>query len=123
MGRTLIKISVLYFLLGVSLGYYMSTTEDHTLTGVHAHINLLGWTSLTLAGLIYHLFPHLTKSLLAKIHFWFHNLGLPVMMIGLWSLLSTGNEGFVPVVAVGATVTLLGILCFVINVFFNLNNE
>ncbi|MFC0562322.1 hypothetical protein [Halalkalibacter alkalisediminis] len=61
MGVTFIKISVVYFVIGVLLGYYMSVAHGSNLTGVHAHINLLGWTSMTLAGIIYTMF--LRKSL------------------------------------------------------------
>ncbi|MDX5475571.1 MAG: cytochrome-c oxidase, partial [Bacillaceae bacterium] len=57
MAVRLIKISAIYFFVGVLLGYYMSTVSTYTLTPVHVHINLLGWTSLTLAGLIYLSFP------------------------------------------------------------------
>ena len=82
-GNTLIKISVVYFLIGVTLGLYMSVAHDYALTGVHVHINLLGWMSLAIAGIFYKLFPHLAQTATAKVHFWLHNLGLPVMMISL----------------------------------------
>jgi hypothetical protein len=43
MGIKLIKMSVIYFAIGVLLGYYMSISHSHDLAPVHAHINLLGW--------------------------------------------------------------------------------
>ncbi|CAM4123383.1 hypothetical protein Gste01_02546 [Geobacillus stearothermophilus ATCC 7953] len=55
MGVKLIKISVVYFVIGVCIGLGMSMTHSFALTPVHVHINLLGWTALTLAGIIYHL--------------------------------------------------------------------
>ncbi|MYL49426.1 cytochrome-c oxidase [Halobacillus litoralis] len=120
MGITLIKISAVYFAVGVVLGYYMSVVHDYALTPVHAHINLLGWTSLTLAGILYHLFPALAQSLTGKIHFWLHNIGLPIMMIGLFFVILFKNEALLPLVATGATVTSLGIFSFVFNVLKNL---
>ncbi|WP_226034754.1 cytochrome-c oxidase [Aquibacillus saliphilus] len=123
MGIRLIKISVVYFLIGVTIGYFMSIVHDYTLTGVHVHINLLGWTALTLAGLIYYLFPKLAATKLGIIHFWLHNIGLPIMMISLASMLLTGNTVFTAGVATGATFVLIGVLLFVINVITNLNDE
>ena len=55
MGKTLLKISVVYFMLGISFGLYMSLTHIFTLTSVHIHINLLGWMSLALIGVFYHI--------------------------------------------------------------------
>jgi cbb3-type cytochrome oxidase subunit 1 len=115
MGIKLIKISVIYFMIGVCIGLYMSMVHDYTLTPVHVHINLLGWTALTLAGLIYHLFPAVSKTKLAKTHFWLHNVGLPLMMVGLF-LFVLGNEAVIPVIATGGVLTTGGILLFGINI-------
>lgn len=123
MGIRLIKISVIYFLIGVSIGYYMSIAHNYTLTGVHVHINLLGWTALTLAGIIYYLFPKLAATKLGITHFWLHNIGLPVMMISLALMLLTGNTAFTPGVATGATLVVISVLLFVINIYANLNGE
>jgi cbb3-type cytochrome oxidase subunit 1 len=90
MGVRLIKIAVVYFGIGVLFGMYMSITEQMQFAAVHAHINLLGWASLALAGIVYHLFPSAATTVLAKLHFWLHNIGLPVMMVGL-ALLLSGN--------------------------------
>lgn len=115
MGIKLIKISVVYFMIGVCIGLYMSMVHDYTLAPVHVHINLLGWTALTLAGLIYHLFPAVSSTKLAKTHFWFHNVGLPLMMIGLF-LFVLGNDPVVPVIATGGVLTTVGVLLFGYNV-------
>lgn len=124
MGTTLMKIASVYFLIGIGLGYYMSIAHNYDLTGVHVHINLLGWMSLGMIGLMYHFFPSIGSNGLAKAHFWLHNIGLPIMMGGLAAMILTGNEAaFTPVVASGATVTVLGILLFVINVLKNLKAE
>ncbi|MCA1055458.1 cbb3-type cytochrome c oxidase subunit I [Rossellomorea aquimaris] len=122
MGIKLIKISVIYFMIGVLFGLFMSMTHDYSFTPVHVHINLLGWTALTLAGLIYHSFPATSTTKLAKAHFWLHNIGLPLMMIGLFILI-LGNEGIIPVIAVGGVLTTLGVLLFGYNILTNLKAE
>lgn len=120
MGIRLIKISVVYFAIGILLGYYMSISHSYVLTPVHVHINLLGWTALTLAGIIYHLFPSLSNNRFANVHFWLHNIGLPIMMISLAILVTTENQSILVGIAVGATLTVFGVLTFVWNVLRNL---
>ncbi|MEC3884122.1 cytochrome-c oxidase [Halobacillus sp. HZG1] len=120
MGITLVKISTVYFAIGIAIGYYMSSAHDYALTPVHVHINVLGWSALTLAGILYHLFPDLAKSLSGKIHFWLHNIGLPIMMLGLFLVVLFENDVWLPLVATGATITSLGIFFFVFNVLKNL---
>ncbi|MGE8205800.1 cytochrome-c oxidase [Heyndrickxia sp. NPDC080065] len=122
MGEKLIKISVIYFLIGIGLGMYMSITHHFQYAPSHAHINLLGWASLALAGIIYHQFPDAGNSILGKIHFWLHNIGLPIMIIGL-IILEGGNADVEPVIATGATIASVGILLFVINVLKNVRSK
>lgn len=123
MGIKLIKISSVYFVLGVLVGYYMSVSHVYLLTPVHVHINLLGWTALTLAGIIYYLFPQAGETKLAKWHFWLHNIGLPIMMISLTVLLLTENPAVIPGTAIGGTLTALGVILFGINVLKNVKSS
>jgi cbb3-type cytochrome oxidase subunit 1 len=118
MGIWLIRISVIYLFLGTALGMYMSITENFELSSVHTHISLIGWTTMTLAGIIYYIFPKLAQSILCKIQFILFNIGLPIMLIGLALFLS--GLGSVVVVSVGATITSIAILIFTINVLTGL---
>ncbi len=121
MGIRLIKISSVYFVIGVLIGLIMSFTEEFNFRPVHVHINLLGWTALTLAGLIYVAFPNAAETALAKWHFWLHNIGLPVMMIAL-AFLVTGSHWAGPIVGVGGVLTSLGVILFAINIFRTLRS-
>ncbi|MCQ6280703.1 cytochrome-c oxidase [Bacillus sp. EB600] len=121
MGVKLIKISVVYFVIGVLIGMYMSMAEKFTLTSVHVHINLLGWMSLALAGLIYVAFPSAAETTLAKLHFWLHNIGLPIMMIAL-ALLIFGVAWAHIFVAIGGVLVVLAIILFAINIFKNVKS-
>ncbi|ANA80730.1 hypothetical protein PVOR_05498 [Paenibacillus vortex V453] len=122
MGVKLIRIAAVYFVLGVLLGMYMSISHSYDYASVHAHVNLLGWASLALAGVIYHLFPAAGESTVGKVHFWLHNIGLPVMMIGL-ALLMSGVESVEPVIAVGGVLVTLGILAFLYNVLIHVKSS
>jgi cbb3-type cytochrome oxidase subunit 1 len=121
MGVKFIKISVCYFVIGVCIGMYMSMTEQFTLTPVHVHINLLGWTAMTLAGLIYVAFPAAAETTLAKVHYWVHNIALPIMMIGL-ALFVSGVSAAIPAVAAGGSFMVFGIIVFAINILKYVKN-
>lgn len=54
---------------GVTLGVVMGIRHDFSLAPVHAHINLVGWASLSLFGIVYKLYPEMARSRLAAIHF------------------------------------------------------
>jgi cbb3-type cytochrome oxidase subunit 1 len=118
MGARLLKIAVVYFLISVVLGMYMSISKNFDLVGVHAHIALFGWASLGIAGIIYTLFPAAENHSLGKWHFWLHNIGLLIMIIGLFAYVS-GATVFEPVIAIGSIIAVLGIICFAVNVWKN----
>jgi hypothetical protein len=122
-GKTLLKISVVYFMIGISFGLYMSLTHVFTLTSVHVHINLLGWMSFALIGVFYHLYPNLEKNSWAKWHFWLHNIGLPVMMIAIALAILGFGDVFFPIATAGGVATLIGIFCFGFNVLMNLDKR
>jgi hypothetical protein len=55
--------------VGVTLGVVMGIRHDFSLAPVHAHINLVGWASLSLFGIVYKLYPEMARSRLAALHF------------------------------------------------------
>jgi len=118
MGIRFLKIAVVYLMVGVTLGLVMGIRGNFALAPVHAHLNLLGWASLALVGLIYHLHPAAGTTKLAQVHFWMHNLTLPVLMCAL-ALELSGQEAFAPVVAIGSVVMVAALFVFAVNVFVN----
>jgi hypothetical protein len=121
-GALWLKISVLYLLAGVSLGLMMGASMDFTLRPVHAHLNLLGWVTMALAGLIYTVYPDAGTSRLAKVHFWLNNISLPATMIAL-ALVVKGNTAIGPVLGVAEVVAGIGIVVFAANVFLNVHGR
>lgn len=122
MAIRFIKISVLYFVIGVLLGLYMSMAHDYALKGVHVHVNLLGWASFALAGFVYHLFPSTSNNMYAKLHFWSANIGLPLMMIALTVLILNGAEVATVFTAIGGVLVVFSAIIFAINVFKNVRS-
>ena len=116
MSERFVKIALVYLVLGASLGIYMGISQDFALMPVHAHILLAGWLTLAMAGVLYRLYPAAAGTRLALAHFWLHNLGLPVFMVGLGLMLS-GRATMPPVIGSGAIALLVGLVCFAINLW------
>jgi cbb3-type cytochrome oxidase subunit 1 len=117
-GLNFLRIATVYLIVGVVMGFVMGITEAFQYAPVHAHVNLLGWASLGLAGVIYHLYPAAAETRLARVHFWLHNLGLPVFMVSLAVMLA-GSPAANAGVKIGATMTVLGLMAFAANLFAN----
>lgn len=120
-SRLYLIIGSLYLLVGVILGMYMGGAQNFALAPVHAHINLLGFTLMTLFGIAYRVMPALATNALATGQFWLHQIGGLVMLIGLFLLLS----GQIPestaamVLPVSEIIVFLSVLCWAVNIFRN----
>lgn len=68
-SRGFLLIGVIYLVVGIGLGSHMGASGDHTLSPVHAHINLLGFVSMTLFGLAYRVIPAMAGATLGRVHF------------------------------------------------------
>ncbi|UUX32901.1 hypothetical protein [Fundicoccus culcitae] len=117
MSANFIKMAVVYFIIGVGLGLYMGAVEQFELGHAHAHINLLGWVSLALSGLIYKAYPALSHGKLSLVHFWGLILGTPFLTAGMALIGLERFEIGVPIAMIGGLAVLVGVLAFVINVF------
>lgn len=63
-----IVVALLCLLAGESFGIWMSQDPSRFLLApAHAHLNLVGWVTLTLYGLIHHAYPALGGARLAAV--------------------------------------------------------
>jgi hypothetical protein len=122
MSIRLIKIGTLYLALGICLGLVMGASHQFTLAPVHAHLNLLGFATMTLAGLVYRAYPAAADTRLARWHFWLHNIGLPPLMVTL-ALMLRGDEAMAAPVGAFSMVVGAGVLLFILNVWLTLRPE
>ena len=114
-----LRIAVLYLVFGVVWGIVMGSREAFAFTNVHARINLLGWATLALAGLIYWNAPKAGNNRLAIAHFWLQNLGLLIFVGGLYLIDASNGARGVPMTIAGSLVTLLALIVFAVNVWVN----
>lgn len=119
MGTAFIKIAAVYLLIGISLGIYMGIIENFEYTPIHAHVNLLGWATMGIFGLVYSAFPRAGNSKLGKTHFWLHNIGTLLVILGM-VLFVNEEEGIAfPLAFVGAFTVVGATIVFIVNLFSN----
>lgn len=87
-SRGFLIMGSLYLLVGIVFGGYMGASGDHSLFPVHAHINLLGFTLMTVFGLAYRLLPALIEGWMARAHFWLHQIGVFALLVALFLMMS-----------------------------------
>jgi hypothetical protein len=77
-------------LAGLVLGMVMAVRQDFSLVSVHSHIGLLGWAAMAITGLAYLALPKCGQSRLAAVHFWLHNIGVPLLLGSLAFMMLSG---------------------------------
>lgn len=107
----LFVVAAICALIGMAWGIQMSASGDHTLSPAHAHLNLLGWVSLAIFGLVYHLLPAAGESLLAKIQASLAVLGVVVIVPGIVMAIDQTGE---TLAKLGSVLTILSMLLFLI---------
>jgi cbb3-type cytochrome oxidase subunit 1 len=118
-GRALVQIASIYMMAGVVLGIVMGVSESFALVSVHSHLGLLGWSTMAITGLVYIALPRCEGSQLSRWHFWFHNIGLPVMLVSLIWKEYGGSSQAEAGAGLGSFIVLVALLFFTINVFRN----
>lgn len=120
LGLQWIKMAAIYLVVGVSLGLHMGLTHNFALSPVHAHVNLLGWATMAIMGVLHHLFAPQLANKIAVAQFWLHQLATPVMLVAL-ALMVMGNTAMEPVVGIASVVVGVSVLLFAYNVLRNLS--
>jgi cbb3-type cytochrome oxidase subunit 1 len=86
--RSFLKSSLAWLSLGVTVGLAMAVHPAWTIyRPAHEHMNLLGFVSMMIFGVAYHVIPRfsghpLWRRRLAVWHWWIANAGLALMAVG-----------------------------------------
>ncbi len=118
-SRNFLIIAACYLLIGVGFGMHMGASQNFALAPVHAHINLLGFTLMTLFGLAYRLIPALAGNALGRAHFWLHQVGAAGTLLFLFLLLSGIAPAVAPLMPVFEGLVAIGIVVWLINLYKN----
>jgi hypothetical protein len=105
------QAAVLFVVAGMIWGIVMAISDDHSAMPAHAHLNLLGWVSLFLFGIFYHLHPAIDRSLTAFVQVWVWIASTVILAAGV-GLVHTGHAIGDPIAAVGSIIVLADMLLF-----------
>ena len=95
--------AVLMVVAGMIWGIIMAVSRDHSAMPAHAHLNLLGWVSLFLFGVFYHLHPAIDRSRSALVQVGVWIVGTVILTLGV-ALLHTGHDIGQPFAAIGSVI-------------------
>lgn len=124
MGARWIKIAILYFILGLGLGLFMSSTLQLQWAAAHAHINLAGWASIGIIGVIYSVYPKAGNSTLGVWSFWLYNIGMPFLLLSMFMVQIPSVRAHAHTFTFsGGGMVLLGVILITINIYLNVNEE
>jgi cbb3-type cytochrome oxidase subunit 1 len=104
----------LYVAAGMVWGIVMAATDDHSLFPAHAHLNLVGWVTMALFGVYYHLVPKAGQHWSAKVHFAVATAGILIMVPGIVIALQRADD---TLAKIGSILTFVSMLIFVANVW------
>lgn len=125
--RAFIKSALVYLGLGILLGLWMGFVPNAILyRPAHAHLNLLGFVSMVIFGVAYHVIPRFTGNPLhsrraAEVHWWASNLGLVTLVLG-FIFLPWRAEARLAVEA-GAVLSAIGAFLFIYNLWRTLDGS
>ncbi|WP_454857151.1 hypothetical protein [Rhizobium binxianense] len=110
------KTAIVFLIIGIGMGLNMAISQNHTVTGAHAHANLLGWVTMAIFGGYHALNPKKAERRIAMIQYCIYTVGVAVMIPSLYFYL-LGNAAMEPLVAISSIVTFAGVLLFAVIIF------
>jgi len=105
------RAAVLMAIAGMIWGIVMGISQDHSTLAAHAHLNLLGWVSLFLFGVYYHLHPALDRSRAAALQIGIWIVATTILTIGV-ALVHSGRSSGEPIAAASSLLVLADMLFF-----------
>lgn len=125
--RRFVRASLVWFGIGVTLGFGMAIWPGRwmVIRPAHVHANLLGFVTLMIFGVAYHVIPRFTGAplhsrALAAVHVWVANAGL-ALLVGGWILRAAVGAPANPVLHAGAAVSAVSAGLFIYNLWRTLD--
>ena len=120
-----IKSSLIYFALAALVGLDMTFMPGHlgSMMPIHAHLMLLGWMTMMVYGVAYHILPRFSASPLysekiADVQFYLSHIGLIGMAVG-FGIRNYVDSGSILLI-IFALIESLSILLFAFNMLMTL---
>ncbi len=126
--RRFIRSALVWFAVGgvLGLGLAFAPMQAAAIRPAHVHANLLGFVSMMIFGVGYHVLPRFTgvplhSRRLPAAHLWLANVGVAALVAG-WVLRSASASGGQLLVGGGAACSAVGGALFVYNLWRTLDN-
>jgi cbb3-type cytochrome oxidase subunit 1 len=119
--RRFIIMSIVYLGVAAVVGIAMLGSEKAmALKFVHSHLNMLGWVSMMIYGVGYHILPRfmgraLYSTKLGEAQFWTANIGLMVMLLFYTINIYNPSNALVAVTVAAGVLELVSIFLFFYN--------
>jgi hypothetical protein len=107
-----LRAATIYAVIGMAFGIHMGMSQDFSLVPAHAHLNVLGWLSVSVYGLVLAKFPAAAASRLAQLQAVIAHLGIIVFIPGIAIAILSGHENEIFAI-VGSLLVLSGAVLFV----------
>ena len=116
MDRKFILTSLIYAIIGMALGIYMSATTDFTQSNTHRHIYMIGFVTTFFYGLCHKLWLNNNQGALAKVQFYAHQFGASLLLLSLYLMISGQVDSgvVIPLMAISYMVVLTGMVLMAI---------
>lgn len=120
--RLFLKSALVSLGLGILVGSWMALVPTAIIyRPAHVHLNLLGFVSMVIFGVAYHVIPRFTghplhNRAMAGVHWWCSNIGLAVLIAGFVCAPHLPDASRV-LLGVGATLAATGAFLFIYNLW------
>jgi len=104
--RNFILVGLLWVIAGMIYGAWLGASHHNNFANSHAHINLLGFVTSVLFGVLYWAYPAMAKSRLAIWQFAIYEVGVALLIIGKILVDNDGSETLF--LQIGSVVTIIG---------------
>ena len=124
--RWFIIMSVVYLGVAALLGIAMLGSEKAmALKFVHSHLNMLGWVSMMIYGVGYHILPkfmgrQLYSKKIGEAQFWLANVGMLVMLFFYTLNVYAPSGAYVAITVAAGIAELIAIFMFFYNMLMTL---
>ncbi|MBI5097608.1 MAG: cbb3-type cytochrome c oxidase subunit I [Nitrospirae bacterium] len=118
-----LRMSIIYFIAGALIGLVMILSPGETgyYVSSHTHLNLLGFMSMMIYGVGYHILPkfsgrNIYSPMIMHLQFWIGNAGLTGMVAGWLVLRGDVSHFSQPVLILSALLSLTSVVLFAFNI-------
>lgn len=127
-AKAFVKAALVWLGLGVTLGVVMAVDPATTVyRTAHLHMNLLGFVSMMIYGVSYHVMPRFTGNAIHNVkiavaQLWLANLGLALIVAG-FAARAHGERASIYLLALGGVMGAVAAYCFIYNIWRTMDRE